>query len=206
MTPLIGPPEPMGWSKEGNIKRKSLKTIGLVVVAWLTCACFCTWFDPREVIIDGDHPNPQVERLKSYVPEATRATIQPGYYTYFGFRDWWRFPLVYPYSIHAIDVLDHGRLCDERRVTDYRDINNQELIETGIDGITHLALDANLLLLRTRDRGSSTLAAFVLFQFGTGEQTAFSTEAELFEKAGALGFEGEQELITLRQYDALFWQ
>ncbi len=95
------------------------------LLAILSFACFC-WFDPREYTIDEDHPNPQVELLKSYVPAERLPTINPGYYTYFGFRDLWRFPLVYPYSIQTIDTVNYGRFLDESEVIDYDDINHQK--------------------------------------------------------------------------------
>jgi hypothetical protein len=100
----------------------------LISLALLSCACICCpWFDPRALLISDDHPNPQVELLKSYVPAETLPTVNPDYFTYFGFRDWWRWPLVYPYSIHAIDTVDHGRLLDESEVTDNDDIIPQKL-------------------------------------------------------------------------------
>ena len=51
-----------------------------------------------------------IAKLKSYVPENVLKTVDAEFYTYAGFRDWWRFPLVYPYSICCIDTLDAGHL------------------------------------------------------------------------------------------------
>ncbi|MBN2002221.1 MAG: hypothetical protein JXA21_02590 [Anaerolineae bacterium] len=161
----------------------------------------------REFTINESNPNPQIELLKSYVPEETLPTINPKYYTYFGFRDWWRFPLVYPYSIHSIDVVDYGRLYDESKVIDYSDINHQELTAVGVNDITHLALDRRYLLVRTETEVQETLdVKYVLFEFSTAQKTVFDSEEALFEAARALNFEGELKLITLNDYNVLFWQ
>lgn len=180
----------------------------LTLLALLSCACICCpWYDPRALLITDDHPNPQVELLKSYVPAETLPTVNPDYFTYFGFRDWWRWPLVYPYSIHAVDTVDHGRLLDEREVTDYDDINHQPLGSTDVWDITHLALDRRYLLLRTEQEEDDVLTvSYVLFDCSTAEKTEFDSEATLFEAAQAVGFEGSLALMTLRDYDALFWQ
>ncbi len=47
---------------------------------------------------------------------------------------------------------------------------------------------------------------YILFEFSTAEQTSFDSEEALFEAAKALNFEGKLELITLNDYDALFWE
>jgi len=193
--------------KKQTLHNKYFFPIGYgFLLAILSLACIC-WFDPREYTIDEDHPNPQVELLKSYVPAKTLPAINPGYYTYFGFRDWWRFPLVYPYSIHTIDTVNYGRLLDESKVVNYDDINHQELIGTGVDAITHLALDRRYLLLRTEVGTQETAdVQYILFEFSTAKQTTFDSEETLFEAAKALNFEGELSLITLSDYDALFWE
>jgi hypothetical protein len=55
----------------------------------------------------------QVRLLMTYEQAKYKGKIPWNYYHYFGFRDWWRFPLVYPYSIHCIDMLDRGWIENE---------------------------------------------------------------------------------------------
>jgi hypothetical protein len=139
------------------------------------------------------------------VPDATLATVNPQYYTYFGFRDWWRFPLVYPYSIHTIDMVDLGWLYDESKVTDFVDgIDASE--NMGIEGITHLALDKDYLLMRveTSDNMRNKQVRFIIFNFNTRVKLVFDSESEMFERAKELNFKSKLELMTLREYDALF--
>jgi hypothetical protein len=165
----------------------------------LACFCPCAWFDPRNY---SSEPNPQVELLKSYVSEEVLSKANPTYYTYFGFRDWWRFPLVYPYSIHTIDEVDHGCLYDESKVKNYEDINHQELVDMDICEITHLTLDKNYLLLQVEKEDG---LKFIMFNFSTAEKAVFNAKDEMLAKAKELGFAGKPELMTLRAYDDLFW-
>lgn len=194
------------WTKPHSLKY--WRAFLLLTLAMLSCACICCpWFDPRALLISDDHPNPQVERLKSYVPAETLPTVNPDYFTYFGFRDWWRWPLVYPYSLHAVDTLDSGALMDERAVTDYDDINNQDLGSLNLYGITHLIFDRRTLLLRREWEDTTDVihVEYILFDFSTAEETVFDSEAALFEAAKAANFEGDLVWMTLREYDALFW-
>jgi hypothetical protein len=55
----------------------------------------------------------QVRLLMSYEQARYKGKIPRNYYHYFGFRDWWRFPLVYPYAINCVDVLDRGCIANE---------------------------------------------------------------------------------------------
>lgn len=140
--------------------------------------------------------NPQIQLLKSYTPDQPEGSINPNFYTYFGFRDWWRLPLTYPYSIHAIDTLDEGFLMDESAVVDYETSSVNDAVSL-IDGITAFTLDRNYLLIK---RNSD----FMLFDFHTAEQKEFSSEEELFTEAKRLKFDGKYEFMTLREYNELF--
>ncbi|MBN2117008.1 MAG: hypothetical protein JW730_10570 [Anaerolineales bacterium] len=172
----------------------------LVCCVLLSCALVAlgivslplAWSDDRSCVSNSS----QVRLLKSYVPKETLDSVDPQFYTYFGFRDWWRYPLVYPYSIHAIDSLDDGYLVDESPITDYEadSINNATQL---FDRIQAFTFDKNYLLaIRDND--------FILFEFETGTWSSFETKQELIDEAKRLQFEGDFKFMTLQEYDALF--
>lgn len=134
--------------------------------------------------------------LKSYVSNETLDSINPDFYTYFGYRDWWRAPLVYPYSIHAIDGLENGFLVDESAITDYETDSVNDAVEL-ISDIQSFAFDNNYLLMDTGD-------GFILFKFKTGTSLSFETKEELMDEAGNLQLKGNLEFMTLEEYNALF--
>jgi len=197
--------------REYLVEYNRLGIISFLSIFIVSCICPCTWFDLRNYTSDTNNPNPQIELLKSYVSGEALSKANPDYYAFFGFRDWWRFPLVYPYSIHTIDEVNYGCLYDERNITDYDDINNQVIIDMGICEITHLTLDKDYLLLQVEegDRFGASQAVgpeFIIFNFNTAEKTTFNSKDELLAEAKKLGFGGKLELMTLREYDNLFWK
>jgi hypothetical protein len=150
--------------------------------------------DNRTCLVDPKHPNALVARLQSYTP----GKENPEFYTDMGYRDWWRFPLVYPYSIHAIDTPETGYLVDERDITDYRSPNmDRDLRNIGIDGITGLTFDKNYLLVKTQ-------TGYQLFDFNSGKSDAYSSEAQIFASAKVVNFTGEYHFMTLEEYNGLF--
>jgi hypothetical protein len=166
----------------------AIAAMGILGIAAIPLA----WTDDRSCVNDG----PQVQLLKSYVPQETLDNINPDFYTYFGFRDWWRYPLVYPYSIHAIDSFDNSFLVDESPVTDYETDSINDTIDL-FSGIQSFTFDKKYLLV---DRGSD----FILFEFATGESSSFETKQKLIDEAKRLHFTGEFKFMTLAEYDALF--
>ncbi len=152
------------------------------------------WEDYRACLLDPAHPNAQVQLLQKYAPEEA-GPVPDDFYTYFGFRDWWRFPLVYPYSIIAVDTTEQGRLA-RGDGADFRDPNTGSRV-SGLDGITRLAFDQNLLLVETG-------AGYRLFAFDTQEVRSYATEEDLWAAAKEQGYQGEPQLITLDAYGSLF--
>jgi hypothetical protein len=149
------------------------------------------WTDDRSC----ESSNPQIILLKSYTPTEELNEISPDFYTHFGFRGWWRFPLVYPYGIHAVETLDEGILKDERQVVDYEKAWQES--DSILSNIQSFTFDRNYLLAVTDQN-------FVLFNFDTQEINLFNTMQELTNEAESLNFAGNMKFVTLREYDDLF--
>ena len=149
------------------------------------------WTDNRSC----ENSSSQVQILKSYVSTEKQKGILPDFYTYFGFRDWWRFPLVYPYGIHAVETLDEGILKDERLVVDFEEAWQES--DSILGNIQSFTFDRKYFLAVTDEN-------FVLFNFDTQEVNSFSTIQELIDEAESLNFDGNMKFLTLREYDDLF--
>ena len=102
--------------------------------------------------------------------EAKKPALDP-FYTYAGFRDWYRFPLKYPYQVMMVDTWSHGSL--ERY--DGGDIENPNASSHSVmDGwITHLHLHDDYAFFRNED------GTYGSMQYSTGKVTLYSTEEEL---------------------------
>lgn len=158
--------------------------------------------DNRKYVLTG---NKQIELLKSYSKD-TLAKEQ--FYTYFGFRDYYRFPLRYPYAIHCIDLVDNGSLYNEKSVDQFDKSDNGE-IDLNIPGIKRLAFDGRFLLLEQQneipganEHGNSTL--YKVFEFDKDTTYPAKSLKQLFSLARQKGYTGPDTLMTIEQYNGLF--
>lgn len=135
-----------------------------------------------------------IERLKGYVDPAARAAIPPDFYTEAGFRDWWRYPLVYPYSVTAIDTPEAGALGREDGGSSAPDIHD----------ITHVALDGRLLLIRQNPRPDGFTPGaevnWILLEWETGAHTVFGSRSALLAEARKRGYTGPAQLVSLQRW------
>ena len=143
--------------------------------------------------------NKMIEILKTY--EADTMEVSADFYTDFGFRDWWRLPLTYPYSIETIDVLDEGQLqCVYPFSEGY-------LKKGQLGNITHIAFDKNFLLTKNLNGNSGDNqrdTVYYMFNFNNQELTNSKSLDDLYKRAYGLGFEGDSVLMSLREYYDIF--
>lgn len=149
--------------------------------------------------------NKQVELLKSY----TADTVNEQFYTYFGFRDYYRFPLRYPYAIHCIDLRDNGYLFNEKDVKHFDQSDNGD-IDLGIPGIKRIAFDQKFLLIEQQNEVSGKEGSapgelsYLLFEFGKEQARHCKTLEDLVHAAHQKGYAGPDTLMTIEDYDKLF--
>jgi hypothetical protein len=67
-----------------------------------------------------------IDSLKKVDFENGATNVPKTFYTYWGFRDYYRLPLTYPFSIHCIEELDNGQLFNEKWVTAFDRNDNGE--------------------------------------------------------------------------------
>ena len=94
----------------------------------------------------------------------------PDFYNYDGFRDWYRFPLVYPYHITMIDTFDRGWL-DEYVGGDIRDpnVSSKSVLEGDISAIIQRD-DSLIFKLEKPDKGGNL---YGIFDYRSGEIRRF---------------------------------
>ncbi|MEI7833101.1 MAG: hypothetical protein WCJ56_07895 [bacterium] len=106
--------------------------------------------------------------------------------------DWWRIPLIYPYSLYAIDSLDGSAgLCRYKGGA----IENPNASEEQLNyEITRYNFDGNWLIYQL-DNGDG----WGIFNFTSGTSQSFSSEEELLTKAKEIGYAGELHLHTINE-------
>jgi hypothetical protein len=130
--------------------------------------------------------------LENHLPQETRDTIPRDFYTYSGFRDWWRMPLVFPYQLMCIDSRDSAFLEKYDPTHSVSDPNNSSSGMFG--GITRIATDNRLLVFETKSEGAT---AYGILQYGTGMRTDFGDEKQMWAAAKKAGYAGGNELVTV---------
>lgn len=141
----------------------------------------------------------QIERLKAMTPPVLLAKAPAEFFTYEGYWDWWRIPLVFPYSLEAIDSLDNCATLSRYKGGRVEDPNTSA--EELPYSIMRYTYDAHWLLLQL-EGGKE----WGLFDFTTGQFQSFHSEQALFAKAQQVGFTGEMHLQTIREgHDRYFF-
>jgi len=150
--------------------------------------------------------SPQIKVLKSYLPANILNNEPETFYTYSGFKDYYRFPLRYPFSIHCMDTKDNGELYNEVNVMRFDENDNGEIF-SGLSKISKIAFDKNFLLIEqevSSTRTDKIIHHYILFNFETEKKEEFSTLQKLVQAANQKGYNGPDKLMTLEQYYLLF--
>jgi hypothetical protein len=148
----------------------------------------------------------QIQLLKSYLDPTVLNNEPEEFYSYLGFKDYYRYPLRYPYSVHCIYDQTTGELYNEINVTRFDENDNGE-IYSGIEQINKIAFDKNHLLIEqeiTSSRTDKLKYRYVLFNFNSEKKEEYSTLQKLLESAKEKGYNGPDTLMSLKQYYLLF--
>ena len=123
-----------------------------------------------------------------------------------GFKNYNRYPLRYPFSIHYMDTKDNGELYNEVNVNRFDENDNGEVF-TGISHISKIAFDKNYLLMEelvNSTRTEKTINHYILFNFETEKKEEIPNLQKLLQRAKEEGYTGPDSLMTLQQYQRLF--
>ncbi|MCD6020227.1 MAG: hypothetical protein K0S53_3348 [Bacteroidetes bacterium] len=150
--------------------------------------------------------SPQIKILKSYLPANILNNEPEAFYTYAGFKDYYRYPLRYPFSIHCMYSTTGGELYNEVNVTRFDENDNGEMY-SGISNISKIAFDKNFLLIEqevSSTRTDKIINHYILFNFETEKKEEAPSLSKLLQLAKEKGYGGPDSLITLEQYHSLF--
>ena len=141
----------------------------------------------------------QIQYLKLIEPEESKGKIPDQFYSYLGFRDYFRMPLRYPFSIHCIDQTENGSLYNEENVERFDASDNGEK-SVNIDGIIAFSFDAHILLARQLYDSESKTEKYIIYFFDTGNTEEFNTSDKMNVRARELNFNGNSKLVSCKDY------
>jgi hypothetical protein len=146
----------------------------------------------------------QIRSLKKMEPREAKGKVPSKFYHYLGFRDYYRLPLVYPYSIHCMESPSKGDLYNERNVLKFDENDNGEE-DCRLYNIVEFAFNSKMLLVCTETEDKKVKKEkFALYDFETGKKMEFEKKEEMLNEAKKLGYAEKPEFYTPENYFELF--
>lgn len=146
----------------------------------------------------------QIKALMAMEHEEDKGNLPSQFYTYLGFKDYYRLPLRYPYSLHCMDSLGNAELFDEANVQQF-DVNDNGEVFCEVSGISAFQFnDGHLIGYSIKYDGKKTRKVFFDYNFYKKELKEFKSEKELLKYAKDNGFDQEIKFQTCKSYYELF--
>lgn len=108
------------------------------------------------------------------------AKSDPNFFTYEGFRDWWRFPMTYPYQVIMCDTFTYGHL--ERYNGEGAIENGCEVSSGIISKVLRLAWNDHYAVFKVQPNREKRKYQWGTLDFRTGAVRLFDSEAEMYAK------------------------
>ncbi len=151
-----------------------------------------------------------IKILKTYEPEKYKGKVPKEYYNLYSFRDKWRYPLVFPYSIYSInsiDVLETGAIAMDTNENNFSNRGSPSFITKPF--FTFI-FDKNYLIgsllpdTNKTDVMIKALPEYFIFDFRNGKSEAIMGETPMKKKLDEINFSGDRKFITIREYTDRF--
>lgn len=147
--------------------------------------------------------NEMAKKLKEFETLNKLTDVPKEFYVYYGFADYYRMPITYPYSLHCTDVLETATLFNERNVTEFN-VNDNGEIDEDLADITDFAFDNSVFIAKTKSNENP----FTIIWFrlnGTKAILQSNSQDQAFKLARKnFGYRGYDTLISVLQYNQLF--
>lgn len=138
-----------------------------------------------------------MNKLKKMQPKGK--DIPNSFFTYPGVCDYFRMPLIYPYSLSAIDCLDNGYINNETGIKNIRLKNEPNNVI--IEDIEAFIFNQTILLAKIQlSPTEKENFNYILLSFEKGTIEYFKEEETLLYKASLLGFDTTQPMTTVKEY------
>lgn len=149
--------------------------------------------------------NEMVRKLRDFEQFNNISNTPKEFYVYYGFKDYHRLPLTYPFSLHSSDILETATLYNEENVTEFN-VNDNGEVETGRPGVSEFAFDNSAFIGKNKDeKGKDYYWVFSLNNPKLDFITNIQTSKEAFKIARKeYNYRGYDTLISLMDYNGLF--
>lgn len=128
-------------------------------------------------------------------------SIDTNYFNSYGKEEWYRVPLVYPFSLNMISELKYASLKNDKNTN----FETGEYDSNIIENISYAAFDSNYLLCRiekvinTSPEDNKAEPDFVIFNLKTGKTERYSNFETMLSSAKKLGYKGREDLVPVSE-------
>ena len=140
-----------------------------------------------------------VNYLMGLEPDSIKGKVPEQFYSYLGFRDYYRLPIVWPYSLHCMDSLGDATLYNEANVQQF-DVNDNGELSCDLNGIMTFALTKEHLIGMKVKIENKPKKVYFAYDFKNKGEKIFKSEQELLNYAIGKGFEKSTELKSCKDY------
>ncbi|MDZ4663700.1 MAG: hypothetical protein SGJ15_02380 [Bacteroidota bacterium] len=140
-----------------------------------------------------------INYLMSLEPDSVKGKVHAQFYGYLGFRDYYRLPIVWPYSLHCMDSLGDGTLYNEANVQQF-DINDNGELSCDVNGIMTFAFTKEHLIGMRVKIENKPKKVYFAYDFKGKSENFFKNEQELLYYAQEIGFDKSTELKSCKDY------
>jgi hypothetical protein len=182
-----------------------IKPLLIIFIPFIAVSCISKTKDKRTDAVSALQKDTihLLNTLKSYEPAIYKGTVPEQFYINRGAYDWWRFPLVYPYSIGCIDVTEYGCIYSDKGKTDY-DAGGS--IQPVTDYFDKFIFDKSYFVgCRCKGPFSNDTAKYFeqyfIFPFSNGVSKEISGKQDLIKKLEEIKFIGDTAFITIKDFE-----
>ncbi|RZJ39223.1 MAG: hypothetical protein EOO18_01340 [Chryseobacterium sp.] len=180
------------------------KYFWLVPICFLTLACH--WKEAEKFTDKNEKRTKDTISLlnlvKSYEPKKFRGKVPQQFYDNRGAFDFWRYPLVYPYSIGCIDVRDYGSIYSDKDKTNYDEGGSIQPLTDYFDKFTFDKVHFVATKCRSPfDRDTVEISdQYFVFSFANGTSKNIKGLGNLKKELKNMKFSGDTTFMTIREY------
>lgn len=161
----------------------------------------CHWREKTGSIEKSKDTTHLINLVKSYEPKIYKGKVPQQFYDNRGSFDFWRYPLVYPYSIGCVDVRDYGSIYSDKEKTNYGEGGSIQPLTEYFDKFTF----DKFYFVGSKcggpfDGDVKVVDQYFIFSFTNGTSKNIKGLDNLRKELKAIVFSGDSIFITIKEY------
>jgi hypothetical protein len=142
----------------------------------------------------------QIEYLISIESQTHKGEVPKQFYHYLGFKDYYRLPLKYPFSLHCIDSLDNASLFNEIKVARFDENDNGEK-DCAVNNISEFVFDENMLIAKRKfQEDNKEKTTYIIYHFEQGRLEEIESINKFDLRVKNLKFQKILTFISCKEY------